>query len=160
MNKEGILRHNYEPFSLQQHVFHTTKIHNRRREFTSMWMLGALLLSVVYQHSPWQAILQRGSGFLRDCLRAGRVPRLAGLPTPCVKEVFILFFSKHIAFFMPDKCILKLKIHPMTSSLFHGIYRILQPYPEVLQGQWWYIDLKLCWNGFLARLYSFVNDKL
>ena len=24
-----------------------------RREFTSMWMRGALLLSVVYQHSPW-----------------------------------------------------------------------------------------------------------
>ena len=45
-----------------------------------------------------QAILQRGSGFLRDCLREGRVPKLAGLPTPWVKEVFILFFSKHKGF--------------------------------------------------------------
>ena len=26
------------------------------------------------------AILQRGSGFLWDCLREGRVPKLAGLP--------------------------------------------------------------------------------
>ena len=26
---------------------------NGRREFTSIWMLGALLLFVVYQHSPW-----------------------------------------------------------------------------------------------------------
>ena len=26
------------------------------------------------------AILQRGSGFLWDCLRDGRVPKLAGLP--------------------------------------------------------------------------------
>ena len=32
-----------------------------------------------------QAILQRGSGFLRDCLREGRVLKLAGLPTPWVK---------------------------------------------------------------------------
>ena len=45
-----------------------------------------------------QAILQRGSGILRDCLRKGRVPKLAGLPTPWVKEVFILFFSKHKGF--------------------------------------------------------------
>ena len=45
-----------------------------------------------------QAILQRGSGFLRDCLREGRVPKLAGLPTPWVKEIFILFFSKHKGF--------------------------------------------------------------
>ena len=35
-----------------------------------------------------QAILQSGSGFLRDC----------GLPTPWVKEIFILFFSKHKVF--------------------------------------------------------------
>ena len=61
-----------------------------------------------------QAILQRGSGFLRDCLRGGRVPKLAGLPRPRVKEVFILFLAH--TFFMPDKCILKIKIHPMTSS--------------------------------------------
>ena len=45
-----------------------------------------------------QAILQRGSGFLRDCLHEGRVPKLAGLPTPWVKEIFILFFSKHKGF--------------------------------------------------------------
>ena len=63
-----------------------------------------------------QSILQRGIGFLRDCLRRGKVSKLAGLPTPRVKEVFILFFSKHIGFFMPDKCILEIKIHPMISS--------------------------------------------
>ena len=33
-----------------------------------------------------QAILQREKGFLRDSL-LGRVPKLAGLPTPCVKEI-------------------------------------------------------------------------
>ena len=26
---------------------------NGEREFTSMWVPGALFLSVVYQHSPW-----------------------------------------------------------------------------------------------------------
>ena len=41
-----------------------------------------------------QLILQRESGFLAEnCLRGGRVPKLAGLPIPWVKEVFILFFS-------------------------------------------------------------------
>ena len=45
-----------------------------------------------------QAILQRKSGFPRDCLRGGRVPKLAGLPTPWAKDVFILFFSKHKGF--------------------------------------------------------------
>ena len=45
-----------------------------------------------------QAILQRGSGFVRDGLHEGRVPKLAGLPMPWVKEVFILFFSNHICF--------------------------------------------------------------
>ena len=45
-----------------------------------------------------QVILQRGSGFVRDCLHEGRVPKLAGLPTPWVKEVFILFSSNHIGF--------------------------------------------------------------
>ena len=45
-----------------------------------------------------QAILQRGSGFVRDCLHEGRVPKLAGLPTPWVKEVFMVFFSNHVGF--------------------------------------------------------------
>ena len=65
-------------------------IHNNgRREFTSMWMRGALF------SLDTQAILQKESGFPRDCLRGGDVPKLAGLPTPWVKEIFILFFSKH-----------------------------------------------------------------
>ena len=66
------------------------------------------------------------SGFSRDCLRGGRVPKPAGLPTPWVKEIFILFFSKHnLRFFMPDKCFpAKINRHPMRSSGSHGICRI------------------------------------
>ena len=45
-----------------------------------------------------QAISQRESGFPWDCLRGGRVPKLAGLPKPWVKEIFILLFSKHKGF--------------------------------------------------------------
>ena len=63
-----------------------------------------------------QAILQRGSGFLRDCLREGRLPKLASLPTPWVNFLF-----ETQRFFMLGKCILKIKRHPMTSSGFHGI---------------------------------------
>ena len=77
-----------------------------------------------------QAILQRGSGFVRDCLHEGSVPKLASLPMLWVKGSFhVILFKSHRFFmtFMPDKCILKLKIRPMTSSLFHGIYRILRP---------------------------------
>ena len=48
------------------------------------------------------------------------MPRLAGLLTVWAKGVFILFFSKH----MLDKYILKVKIHPMRSSGFHGICKI------------------------------------
>ena len=62
-----------------------------------------------------QAILQRKVVFsgtvINYGLHGGRVPKLAGLPKPWVKEVFILVFSKHKArFFMLDKCILKVKI--------------------------------------------------
>ena len=53
-----------------------------------------------------QAILQRESGIVRDCLREGRVPKLAGLPTPWVKEVFIFsILFKTQRSFMLDKCI-------------------------------------------------------
>ena len=48
------------------------------------------------------------------------MPRLAGLLTAWAKGVLILFFSKH----MLDKYILKVKIHPMSSSGFHGICKI------------------------------------
>ena len=50
----------------------------------------------------------------------------------------IILFKSHRFFmtFMPDKCFLKIKIHPMTSPWFHGICRI-----------------KVMMNGFLARLY-------
>ena len=45
-----------------------------------------------------QAILQRERDLPRDCLRGGRVPKLAGLPTQWIKEIFILFFSTHKGF--------------------------------------------------------------
>ena len=81
---------------------------------------GALLLYVVYQHNftvDTQAILQRGSGFLRHCLRKGRVPKLAGLPTPWPgKGSFQIILFKTHRFFMPDKCILKINVYPMTPS--------------------------------------------
>ena len=66
-----------------------------------------------------QLILQRGSGSLRDCLREGRVPKLAGLPTPWVKEVF-----KAHRFFILDKFILNKKVHPMTSFPFHQYVKL------------------------------------
>ena len=91
-------------------------------------MPGALLLPVVYQHSPWihkPFYPGRGSGFLRDCLRGGvRVPKLASLPTPWVKGSFHIFLFKTQRFFMLDNRFLKVKPHPMRSSGFHGICRI------------------------------------
>ena len=72
-----------------------------------------------------QVILQRGSGFLRDCLCGESVPKLGGLPKPWVKEVFMLsILFKTQRFFVLDKYIRKVKLHPMRSSLFYGICRI------------------------------------
>ena len=39
-----------------------------------------------------QAILQIESGFVRDCICGAKVPKLPGLPTQWVKEVFTFFF--------------------------------------------------------------------
>ena len=87
-----------------------------------------------------QAILQRGSGFLRDCLSGGMVPKPAGLPM-WVKKIFTVFFSKHKErFFMLDKCFQKIKRHPMRSSGSHDTCRI-----------------KVMMAAFLARLYTIVN---
>ena len=50
-----------------------------------------------------QAILQRESGLFRDCLCGERVPKLAGLSKPWVKEVLMfstLFTTQR--FFMLD----------------------------------------------------------
>ena len=59
-----------------------------------MWMPGALLLSVVYQHSPWiHKQFHRG-----EVVFSGSVYVKGGSPTLWVNEVFILFFSKHIGF--------------------------------------------------------------
>ena len=68
-----------------------------------------------------QAILQIESGFLRDCLRGGRVPKLARLPKPWVIKVsFHIILFKTQRFFMLDKYILKVKIHPIRWPGFHG----------------------------------------
>ena len=71
-----------------------------------------------------QAILQRGSGLLKDCLSGGMVPKPAGLPAPWVKKIFILFFSKHKErFLMLHRCFQKIKIRPMRSSGSHDTCR-------------------------------------
>ena len=62
---------------------------------------------VVHYYCLWCISIHRGytSNFIEekwfplDCLRGGGVPKLAGLPTPWVKEVFMLFYSKYKSFF-------------------------------------------------------------
>ena len=99
MTKEGILRYDHEPISLQWHFFtkNGNEHNNGRSEFTCVWCI-ITVCSVSAFTVDTQAILQRASVFFRDCLLKGRVPKLAGLPTPWVKEIFILFFSKHKGF--------------------------------------------------------------
>ena len=79
--------------------------------FTLIWMPGALIITACGVSAftvDTQAILQRGSGFLRDYLCGGRVPKLAGLPKPWVKEVFIFsILFKIQRFFMLDLNIFK-----------------------------------------------------
>ena len=101
MTKEGIItsRNSASAACFSQYK-NEMKIINGRREFISLSVTD-ISLSVVYQHSgtvDTQAILQMESGFPRDFLSEGRVPRLASLPTPRVNEVYILFFLKHIGF--------------------------------------------------------------
>ena len=81
-------------------------------------MPGSLLLSLVYQNSPWihkqfyrGQVVFLGTVYTRDGAQASRLTDTMDKG----KEVFILFFSKH-RFFMLDKCILKLEINPG----FHG----------------------------------------
>ena len=87
----GILRNDYELFSLQENLFYRKNIEmNIIMVDTSSLRYGCL----VHYYCLWcigvdtQVILQRGSDFLRNCLRGGRVPKLAGLPTSWVKEIF------------------------------------------------------------------------
>ena len=52
MSKEGILRYNYKPFSLQKDVFHMTKkkkklsiiMEDVQCMFTSVWMPGTFVV--------------------------------------------------------------------------------------------------------------------
>ena len=71
---------------------------NVRRVLTSMWMPGAGTITVCGVSAfkvGTQAILQIESSFLRDCLRGGRVPKLAGLPAPCMGKGS---FPEHFSF--------------------------------------------------------------
>ena len=80
-------------------------------------------------HSPWiHKQFYRGKVVFPGtaCLRGGRVPTIAGLPTlwDAGKGNFHIILFKTQRFFMPDKCFQKIKIHPMRSSGSHGICRI------------------------------------
>ena len=80
-----------------------------------------------------QEILRRGSGFLRDCLcEVGEGAQASRLTDAMSKGSFHVIFFKTQRFSMLDKCILKIKIHPMTSSGFHGICRINFPSNTIL----------------------------
>ena len=73
-------------------------IFNERREFISIWMPGALSLSVMYATVDSQAVYRGEVVFSKTVYVKGGCPsKLAGLPKPWVKEVFI-FFSKHKGF--------------------------------------------------------------
>ena len=106
-------------------------------------MRGALLLFVVYQHLPWiHKQFYRGK-MIFPGTREGRVPKLAGLPMPWVKEIFILhdiILFKTQGFFMLDKCFQKIKIHPLRRSGSHGI-----------------CGIKVMMAAFLAILYCIVK---
>ena len=130
MTKEGILRYDYEPFSLQKHFSQKMQVNlimHGRCEFTSMWMHGALLLSLVYQHSLWvhkqfyrgEVVFPR-TVYLEAWREGSQASRLAD--TMDKGNFHIIFKTQR--FFMLDKCILKMKIHPMRSSGSHGICRI------------------------------------
>ena len=51
-------------------------------------------------HHAYTSNFAEGKWFVRDCLHKGRVPKLAGLLTPWVKEVFIYYFQ--ITYFFHD----------------------------------------------------------
>ena len=89
-------------------------------------MRGALLLSVVSQHSPWihKAILQRESGFISPGLFTWREGSHASRLTDTMgKGNFHIILLKTQRLFMLDKCFSKTKIHPMRSSGSHRSYR-------------------------------------
>ena len=64
-------------------------------EDASSLTCGALLLSVVYQHSPWiHRQFYRGKVvFSKTVYAEGGFPKLAGLPTPWVKEISYYSFQ-------------------------------------------------------------------
>ena len=79
-------------------------------------MRGALLLSVVYQHSPWiHKQFYRGKVvFPGTCV--GRIPgsssQASRLTDAISKGNFHIILFKTQGFFMLDKCFQKIKIHP------------------------------------------------
>ena len=118
------------------------EMNDGRREFSSMWMRGALLLSVVYQHSPWihkqfyrRKVVSPGLFTWREGSKASRLADAMG------NGNFHIILFKTQMFFMIDKCFQKIKIHPMKSSAgSHGVCRI-----------------KVMMAAFLATLYSIVK---
>ena len=95
-------------------------------EDTSSLMRGALLLSAVHQHSPWiHKQFYRGQVFFFSGLFTQREGSQASRLTNAIgKANFHIILFKTQRFFMLDKCILKIKIHPMRLSGSHGICRM------------------------------------
>ena len=111
MTKKGILMgYDYEPFSLQQHFFtkNGNEHNNGRREFISMWMRGALLLSVVYQHSPWiRKQLYRGRVVFPGLFTGREGSQASRLTDAMGKGSFHIILFKTQTFFMLNKCFQK-----------------------------------------------------
>ena len=85
---------------------------NGRREFTLIWMPGALLLPVVYQHSPWihKQFYRAEKKWFSQRLFMWRQSTQA-----MDKGSFHVQYSDFQTqrFFMLDKYILKVKLHPI-----------------------------------------------
>ena len=111
---------------------------NERCKFTSIRMASALLLSVVYQHSPWiHKQFYRGKVVFPTWREGSQASRLTDAMSKGTFDI-ILFIPHRL--FMLDKCFQKIKIHPMRLSGSNGICRIT-----------------VMMAAFLATLYSLVK---
>ena len=70
-------------------------------------------------HRGYESNFTEGEWFSPDCLREGRVPKLAGLPMPWENGSFHIILLKTQTFFMLNKCFQKIKIRPIRSSGSH-----------------------------------------
>ena len=117
----SILRYDYEPFSLQENLFHRTNMEmNIIMDDTSSLPYGCLVhnycLLYISMHRGYTSNFTEGKWFSQGVFTWREGTQASQLTHAMGKGSFYIVLFKTQRFFMLDKCIPKLKINPVRSS--------------------------------------------